>query len=298
MRIERRGGPRTGLACPPCPSPRRRGICRAATSACPTSSGRPSSTACRRRRGEGLLNLEEFADAAGAAYAAVTRAELDAVTRDLHLPVLLPPPTMPPPWARSAPAPAAAPATAPAPAGEPIDWVVADHGRRAPAGPLAGRPPHHCGRGDGRGRPRPAGRRARGRRHRDHGVGRHGRRRHHRARGDPVEFTGFMLMGGRTNRIKHVPPPPGTPVIRVKGYGMWGGIDGPVPAAPPTQRRRGRRQGGPPTCVDRVLHHAHAPRSARAAARPPPPAPPWRARLRSRRRRLPHHPRRRRPEAW
>ena len=55
--------------------------------------------------GEGLLNLEEFADAAGAAYAAVTRAELDAVTRDLHLPVLLPPPTMPPPQARSTPAP-------------------------------------------------------------------------------------------------------------------------------------------------------------------------------------------------
>ena len=72
--------------------------------------------------GEGLLNLEEFADAAGAAYAAVTRAELDAVTRDLHLPVLLPPPTMPPPQAR--PATAAAPAAVPVAGGEPTDWVV------------------------------------------------------------------------------------------------------------------------------------------------------------------------------
>ena len=37
--------------------------------------------------GDGLLTLDEFADHAGGAYAARTRAELEAVTRDLRLPV-------------------------------------------------------------------------------------------------------------------------------------------------------------------------------------------------------------------
>src|SRR5687768_12847298 len=40
-----------------------------------------------------------------------------------------------------------------------------------------------------------------------------------------------MLMGGRSNRIKNVPALPGAPVIRVKGFGMWGGID--VRSKPP-----------------------------------------------------------------
>jgi class 3 adenylate cyclase len=60
--------------------------------------------------------------------------------------------------------------------------------------------------------------------------------------GIPVECSGFMLMGGRSNRIKEVPTVPGAPVIRVKGYGLWGGID--VRSKPPrgTEQSRDERR--------------------------------------------------------
>ena len=48
-----------------------------------------------RAVGDGLITLDEFADSAGQAYAAVTRSELDEVTRELRLPVTVPIPTAP-----------------------------------------------------------------------------------------------------------------------------------------------------------------------------------------------------------
>lgn len=42
--------------------------------------------------------------------------------------------------------------------------------------------------------------------------------------GIPVDFSGFMLMGGRSNRTSRVEPLPGAPRIRIRGYGMWGSI--------------------------------------------------------------------------
>jgi class 3 adenylate cyclase len=42
--------------------------------------------------------------------------------------------------------------------------------------------------------------------------------------GIPVEFTGLMLMGGRVNRTSRVEPLPGAPKVRIRGYGMWGTI--------------------------------------------------------------------------
>lgn len=188
--------------------------------------------------GDGMLTLEEFADSAGAAYAAVTRAELDAVTRDLHLPVLMPPPgAMPPSMARPIAAPA--PAPAPAPAGGPserTDWVVAVMGGEQRKG------------------------RWRARR-RTTAVAFMGGvdidLREAVLEGDvieiaawavmgsvdiivpegvAVEFTGFVLMGGRGNKVRNVGPVPDTPLIRVKGYGMWGGID--VKSRPPRQPGR------------------------------------------------------------
>jgi class 3 adenylate cyclase len=42
--------------------------------------------------------------------------------------------------------------------------------------------------------------------------------------GIPVELEGFMLMGGRDERIRDVPPLPGAPLVRVRAHGMWGGV--------------------------------------------------------------------------
>src|SRR5262245_9016042 len=79
-----------------------------------------------RAVGDGLVTLDEFADHAGLAYAARTRAELDAVTRDLRLPVVAPA-TSPAPQGRTDTAPA--PATARRPDDEPVRtkrrWIVA-----------------------------------------------------------------------------------------------------------------------------------------------------------------------------
>lgn len=171
-----------------------------------------------RAVGDGLVTLDEFADHAGSAYAARTRAELDAVTRELRLPVVAPA-TAPARSPAATPAVDAAGATAPK-----RRWIVAIMG----------------------------------------GEERKGRWRVNRRLGafalmggveldlrdalledDEVEITawaimggvtvivpegiaveseGFMLMGGRTNRVKGTPLP-GAPVVRIKGYGMWGGVE-------------------------------------------------------------------------
>lgn len=166
--------------------------------------------------GDGLLTLDEFADHAGKAYAAITRAELDGVIRELRLPV-----------PAAAPAPTVRPDRAPAA----VDvqpkrsWVVAIMGGE-----------------DRRGRWR-AGRRI-GAVAIMGGVDLDLRDALLEddvveitawavmggvtivvPEGIPVESSGFMFMGGRTNRIKDVPVVPGAPVVRVKGYGMWGGVD-------------------------------------------------------------------------
>jgi class 3 adenylate cyclase len=167
--------------------------------------------------GDGLLSLDEFADHAERAYAAKTRADLDELTRELRLPVAAP---------LTAPAATPAPAAPAAAAAQPKrSWVVAVMGGE-----------------DRRGRWR-AGRR----------IGAFAFMggveldlRHALLEDDVIEITawavmggvsvvvpegiavessGFILMGGRSNRIKDVPILPGSPVIRVKGYGMWGGVD-------------------------------------------------------------------------
>jgi class 3 adenylate cyclase len=167
------------------------------------------SSAC----GDGLLSLDEFADHAGKAYAAITRAELDGVLRDLRLPVVAPmaaPPARPPDAA---------------PVQTKRRWVVAVMGGE-----------------ERRGRWR-AGRRI-GAVAIMGGVDLDLRDALLEddvveitawavmggvtvivPEGIPVESSGFMLMGGRSNRIKDVPTLPGAPIVRVRGFGMWGGID-------------------------------------------------------------------------
>lgn len=214
--------------------------------------------------GDGLLTLDEFADHAGRAYAAITRADLDEVTRDLRLPVVAP--VRPP---------AVVPTAAPATGAEPPpkrSWIVAIMGGE-----------------DRRGRWR-AGRR----------IGAFALMggvdldlRDAVLEDDVVEITawavmggvtivvpegiavessGFMLMGGRSNRVKDVPILPGSPVVRIKGYGLWGGID--VRSKPSRDDQAAARE------QRRAEHHArraaHLERRERRLYAPPaePEAPP------------------------
>jgi class 3 adenylate cyclase len=219
-----------------------------------------------RATGDGLITLDEFADAAGDAYAAVTRSQLDAVTRDLRLPVVAPPPPPPP-----APAPNAgrAPA-ATAPPGEPLPkrrWVVAIMGGEDRRGRW------HLGRRTGAFALMGS-------------VDLDLRDAILEAdeieitawaimggvtvvvpEGIPVESSGFMLMGGRSNRIKEVPPVPGAPLIRVKGFGFWGGID--VRSKPPRDRERADREARREERRERSRSHGH-----HHSGLPPLPVPP------------------------
>lgn len=161
---------------------------------------------------DGLLTLDEMADAAGATYAALTRADLDAVVRPLNLPATTESPT---------PGPAVAPKRR---AGR-RRWVVAVMSgeerkgrwrlrRRTGAFALMG------------------------------GVVLDLRGAVLEAdevqiaawavmgsvtvivpEGIPVESTGFVLMGGRSTKVEAVPLVPGAPVVRIRGYGMWGEIN-------------------------------------------------------------------------
>jgi class 3 adenylate cyclase len=175
-----------------------------------------------RAVGDGLVTLDEFADHAGAAYAARTRAELERVTRDLRLPVVAPAAT---------PAPAAEIGGAAAGEAKPKRrWIVAIMGGEERRGRW--RVPRRQGAFALMG-----------------GVDldlRDALLEHDEVEitawaimggvtiivpeGIAVESEGFVLMGGRTNRVKGHPLP-GGPVIRVRGYGMWGGVE--VESRPP-----------------------------------------------------------------
>jgi len=202
--------------------------------------------------GDGRLTLEEFADAAGAAYAAVTLAELDSLYRSFGLVESLPPP--PPP-----PAPGAAP-TAGVGAGAGVG-VSVGRGAQSPNGQTATAtqqiPPVP--------NPAPADRSSESVVAIMSGNDRKGRwrvRRRTRAvafwgsvhldlrdaviesdvveidacavmggvkvtvpEGIPVELTGCVIMGGSKCRTSNVEPLPGAPVVRVRAAGMWGGVD-------------------------------------------------------------------------
>jgi class 3 adenylate cyclase len=192
--------------------------------------------------GEGLITLDEFADHAAAAYAALTRSELDDVTRDLRLPVVVNPYAhlpAPPPMPTAQPAPAAPPVAVPVEVLPKRKWMVAI---------LSGEE-----------------RKGRWRANRRIGAfammgGVDIDLREALLEGPEVEITawaimggvnvvpegiyvestGFLLMGGKSNRVKDVEPMPGAPVIRVKCYGMWGGVD--IQSKPSRQEIAERRR--------------------------------------------------------
>ncbi len=170
--------------------------------------------------GEGRITLEEFADAAGAAYASVTVAELDSVLGAFGLLGHLPPPP------RSSPAEVAAgaPRREGSTGATSVDNVIAvmsgterkgrwKVGRRTRAVAFMGAVNldlrtavidadvveiDACALMGGVTITVPEG--------------------------IPVEMSGFVIMGGRTSRIADRPVLPGAPTIRVRAAGMWGGV--------------------------------------------------------------------------
>lgn len=173
--------------------------------------------ALSRNCGEGRITLDEFSDRVGSVFASRTRADLEAVVADLP-----PGAALPVPVADSRPV--VTPAAAPASRKSKRRWAVAVMGGE-----------------ERRGRWR---------------VGRRttavavmgGVELDLRAallegpdveiscfvlmggvdvivpEGIPVDFGGFVLMGGRDNSVRHVPPLPGAPRIRVTGWGAMGGV--------------------------------------------------------------------------
>jgi class 3 adenylate cyclase len=221
--------------------------------------------------GDGQLTLDEFSERSGEAWAAITRGQLEEITRDLRLPVHDPRPTV------------AAPDAADAAVKPKRRWIVAIMGG-------------------------------------EHQRGRWRAERHMGAvafmggikidlrdatlesdevditawsmmggvhvivpEGFPVDFSGFMLMGGRINQTSNVEPLPGAPKIRIRGYGMWGTIA--VQSRPPRradepedfdkferQQSRNREQN----LANQWQNHAqNAPRELphRLPTPPPPPTP-------------------------
>ena len=174
--------------------------------------------------GDGQLTLDEFSERSGEAWAAVTRGQLEEMTRDLRLPV----------QATTSTAPAADADQAAPPRRR---WMVAIMG----------------------------GEHQRGRWRAERRLGAFalmggiqidlrdatlesdevditvwsvmGGVHIIVPEGIPVDFSGLMLMGGRSNRSSRVEPLPGAPKIRIRGYGMWGTII--VQSRPP------RRPGEP-----------------------------------------------------
>jgi len=174
--------------------------------------------------GDGQLTLDEFSERSGDVWAAVTRGQLDEITRELRLPV---------PAAR--PTAAAEVDSAAEPTTRRRRWFVAIMGAE-----------HQ-----------------RGRWRADRSLGAfammgavHIDLRDATLESDeieitawslmgavhvtvpegiPVDFSGFVLMGGRSNRTSRVEPLPGAPRIHIRGYGLWGSVT--VQSKPPHEDR-------------------------------------------------------------
>lgn len=92
--------------------------------------------------------------------------------------------------------------------------------------------------------------------------------------GTPVDFDGFVLMGGRDERVADLPPRPGAPTVRVRGYGLWGGVT--VRSKPLVNWRRRIDKSTNRSSRDshRRSHEAPTMLPPAVPAPPPPPPPP------------------------
>ena len=189
----------------------------------------------RSATGEGRLTLDEFSELAGAVFAARTRGELDAVLANLPLPVER---KMPPPGAGPVPAQTggAAPTTrsGTAPASRTIIAVMSGQKRKG-RWRVAEQTTAFAFWGgidlDLRGAI------IEGTVVEITAVAIMGGIDITVPEGIPVEMDGFVLMGGSDNRVRDLPVLPGAPLIRVKAYGMWGGVS---VRSKPTEREHGR----------------------------------------------------------
>lgn len=206
--------------------------------------------------GEGRITLEEFADAAAAAYATVTRGELDALYRNLGLAEPLPLPPAAPNGAPLAPPPPSmvgAPAGAPTGATTTTTRTVRESGSSVVA-ILSGTQR----RGRWKVPPSTTAFAFMG------GVTLDLRDAVIESdvveinawalmggvtikvpEGIPVEISGCVIMGGRTCRIADRPVLPGAPTIRVRAGGMWGGVN--VISRPSRRSRSADGTGGDDT---------------------------------------------------
>jgi class 3 adenylate cyclase len=194
----------------------------------------------RRASGEGRITLDEFSEMAGAVFAARTRSELDAVTRSLPVPLdplLLPPGANLP--ARTAAAPGAStPATTRVGAGttgvsSSIVAVMSGQ-RRQGRWRVAEQTTAFAFWGgielDLRGAI------IEGNEIEITAIAIMGGIDITVPEGIPVEMDGFVLMGGSDNRVRDMPVLPGAPLVRVKAYGMWGGVS--VKSKPADREKR------------------------------------------------------------
>ena len=88
--------------------------------------------------------------------------------------------------------------------------------------------------------------------------------------GVPVDFDGFVLMGGRDEKVADVPVLPGAPLVRVRAYGVWGGVS--VKSKPPPGTKRPRRSRS--RSRDRADEPDEQPATPGFMSPPPPPPPP------------------------
>jgi class 3 adenylate cyclase len=221
----------------------------------------------RRASGEGRITLDEFSEMAGAVFAARTRGELDAVTRSLPVPL---DPLVPPPGANL---PAGTPG-APGPATTRVGAGTTGTSRSIVA-VMSGQ------RRQGRWRVAEQttafafwggieldlrGAIIEGNEIEITAIAIMGGIDITVPEGIPVEMDGFVLMGGSDNRVRDMPVLPGAPLVRVKAYGMWGGVS--VKSKPADREKRKDR------AARRGRSHAAAPLPPAAPVPPIPPMPP------------------------
>jgi class 3 adenylate cyclase len=80
--------------------------------------------------------------------------------------------------------------------------------------------------------------------------------------GIPVDIRGFVLMGGTANQLRDAPVIPGAPLVRIRVRGLWGGVS----IRHPRKRRRDRTgRSGSPVDVQGLVNDAMADAQDRVA---------------------------------
>jgi class 3 adenylate cyclase len=89
--------------------------------------------------------------------------------------------------------------------------------------------------------------------------------------GIPVDLEGFIVMGARDDRVRDVPLIPGAPTVEVRARGLWGSlrVRNPTPKDRIEQRMQARMERRQARWEERAARRGVTPPSAGAAGRPP-----------------------------